>query len=66
MVNIPPRGLQEEIYVSQYTVVCGGPGGDMGHPQVAFSLEMGRTVSCPYCGQRFVRVQRESASGHDA
>ena len=58
------KDIQGDIYVDQYTVVCAGPGGDLGHPHVALSLEKGETVVCPYCNQRFVRRLKGTASGH--
>jgi uncharacterized Zn-finger protein len=66
MADRVSQSVPEEIYVDKYTVVCGGPRGEFGHPQVALSLEKGQTVSCPYCSQRFVRVQRGSVSQHGA
>ncbi len=36
-------------------VVCDGGGGPLGHPQVWYSFDGKDSVSCHYCGRKFVK-----------
>jgi len=40
-------------------VMCDGGIGPLGHPQVWYSFDNKCTVSCHYCGRKFVKSQAE-------
>lgn len=53
----PAETIKVESNVDQ--VVCDGGVGPLGHPQVWYSFDNKDTVSCHYCGRKFVKVHAE-------
>ncbi|MGB8602949.1 MAG: zinc-finger domain-containing protein [Rhizomicrobium sp.] len=47
--NLPPV---ETVETSQSRVACDG--GPLGHPKIYLEFAEADSVTCPYCGRRFV------------